>query len=113
MPIESPKKKEESAREFKIDPELDDQLEAFMKANPDKVKSVKELPREQLEREFLLRKMWDEKYDAKIRAWLEKPEQAELIKSWKETMSPNMKPEKEAQTLVNRAKTTSTTRVSR
>jgi hypothetical protein len=43
-------------------------------------------------------------YDAKVKAWLEKPEQAELVKSVRATIGPNMKPEKEAQTLVNQAK---------
>ena len=43
-------------------------------------------------------------YDAKVKAWLEKPEQAELVKSLKATISPDMKPEQQAQTLVNQAK---------
>jgi hypothetical protein len=43
-------------------------------------------------------------YDAKVKAWLEKPEQAELVKSVRATIGPNMKPEKGAQTLVNQAK---------
>ena len=55
-----------------------------------------------------LRKMQDHQrkqgYDAKVKAWLEKPEQAELVKSLKATISPNIKPEKKAQTLVNQAK---------
>ena len=50
-----------------------------MKAEPGLVQFVKELPREQLERKFLLRKMQDQQqkqgYDAKVKAWLEKPEQ--------------------------------------
>ena len=96
------------AREFKINPDVNARLEAFMKTEPGLVKFVKELPREQLERKFLLRKMQDQKqkqgYDAKVNAWLEKPEQAELVKSLKATFSPNMKPEKQAQTLVNQAK---------
>ena len=108
MAIASPKKKEELAREFKINPDVNARLEAFMKAEPGLVKFVKELPREQLERKFLLRKMQDQQqkqgYDAKVKAWLEKPEQAELVKSLKATISPNMKPEKQAQTLVNQAK---------
>jgi hypothetical protein len=58
------------------------------------VKFVKELPREQLERKFLLRKMQDQQqrqgYDDKVKAWLEKPEQAELVKSLKATIRPNM-----------------------
>jgi hypothetical protein len=108
MAIASPKKKEELAREFKINPDVNARLEAFMKAESGLVKFVKELPREQLERKFLLRKMQDQQqkqgYDAKVKAWLEKPEQAELVKSLKATISPNIKPEKQAQTLVNQAK---------
>ena len=108
MAIASPKNKEELVRQFKFNPEVNTRLEAFMKAEPGLVKFVKELPREQLERKFLLRKMQDHErkqgYDAKVKAWLEKPEQAELVKSLKATISPNMKPEKQAQTLVNQAK---------
>ena len=108
MALASPKKKEELARQFKINPELNAKLEDFMKSEPGLVKFVKELPREQLERKFLLRKMQDQQqkqgYDAKVKAWLEKPERAELVKSLKPTISPDMKPEKQAQTLVNQAK---------
>jgi hypothetical protein len=108
MAIVSPKTKEELVRQFKLNPEVNTRLEAFMKAEPGLVKFVKELPREQLERKFLLRKMQDQQqkqgYDAKVQAWLEKPEQAELVKSLKATIRPNMKPEKQAQTLINQAK---------
>ena len=69
---------------------------------------VKELPREQLERKFLLRKMQDHQhkqgYDAKVKAWLEKPEQAEFVRSLKATISPEMKPERQVQALLNQAK---------
>ena len=108
MAIASPKNKEELVRQFKFNPEVDTRLEAFMKAEPGLVQFVKELPREQLERKFLLRKMRDQQqkhgYDAKVKAWLEKPEQADLVKSLKATISPEMKPETKAQALVNQAK---------
>lgn len=69
---------------------------------------VKELPREQLERKFLLRKMQDrdqkQGYTAKVKAWLEKPEQADLVKSLKATISPNMKPERQEQAVITQAK---------
>ena len=95
-------------RQFKFNPEVNTRLEAFMKAEPGLVKFVKELPREQLERKFLLRKMQDQQqkqgYDAKVKAWLERPEQAELVKSLKATIRPSMKPEKQAQTLINQTK---------
>ena len=96
------------AREFKINPEIDTKLNAFMKAEPGLVKFVQELPREQLERKFLLRKMQDQEqrqgYDTKVRNWLDKPEQADLKKSLMATVSPNMKPEKQEQAIVTQAK---------
>ena len=108
MAIASPKKKEELARQFKINPEVNTRLDAFMKAEPGLVEYVKELPREQLERKFLLRKMKDEEqkqgYTAKVKAWLAKPEQADLIQSIKSTISPNMKTERQEQALVTAAK---------
>ena len=57
MAIASPKSKEELVRQFRFNPEINTRLEAFMKAEPGLVQFVKELPREQLERKFLLRKM--------------------------------------------------------
>ena len=108
MAIASPKNKEELVRQFKFNPEVDTRLEAFMKAEPGLVQFVKELPREQLERKFLLRKMRDQQqksgYDAKFKAWLEEPERADLVKSLKATISPDMKPDTQAGALVNQAK---------
>jgi hypothetical protein len=108
MAIASSKSKEELIRQFKFNPEVDTRLEAFMKAEPDLVKFVKELPREQLERKFLLRKMRErdqrQSYTAKVKAWLEKPEQAELVKSLKATISPEMKPDAKAQALLSQAR---------
>jgi hypothetical protein len=95
----------ELIRQFKFNPEVDTRLEAFMKAEPGLVKFVKELPREQLERKFLLRKMRDrdkrQRYTAKVKTWLEKPEQAELVRSIQATISDKMKPEQQALALVN------------
>ena len=108
MAIASPKNREELVRQFRFNPEVDTRLEAFMKAEPGLVQFVKELPREQLERKFLLRKMQDQQrkqgYDAKVKAWLERLEQVDLVKSLKATISPDMKPERQAQVLVNQAK---------
>jgi hypothetical protein len=108
MALASPKTKEELVRQFKFNPEVNTRLEAFMKAEPGLVQFVKELPREQLERKFLLRKMQDRKrkqgYDAKVKAWLERPEQADLVDSLKATISPEMKPERRASMLVSQAK---------
>ena len=108
MAITSPKTKEELVRQFKFNPEVNTRLEAFMNAEPGLVQFVKELPREQLERKFLLRKMQDQQrkqgYDAKVKAWLEKPEQADLVKSLRATISPEMRPEAKAQALLNQAK---------
>ena len=108
MAIASPKKKQELERQFKINPEVNAKLDAFMQAEPGLVQFVKELPREQLERKFLLRKMQDQEqkqgYSAKVKAWLDKPEQADLVKSIKATISPNMKPEKQEQAILTQAK---------
>lgn len=108
MAIASPKKKEELARQFKINPEVDSKLNAFMKAEPDLVQYVKDLPREQLERKFLLRKMNDVEqrhgYETKVKGWLEKPEQADLFKSLRATVSPNMKPEQQERAVLIQAK---------
>jgi hypothetical protein len=108
MAIESPKNKEELVRQFKFNPEIDLRLEAFMKAEPGLVQFVKELPRELLERKFLLRKMRDQQqkqgYDTRVKEWLEKPEQAELVTNLKATISPQMKPEQQSKALVNQAK---------
>jgi hypothetical protein len=108
MALASQKTKEELVRQFRFNPEVNTRLEAFMKSEPGLVQFVKELPREQLERKFLLRKMQDHErkqgYDAKVKAWLERPEQAELVDSLKATISPDMKPERRALMLVSQAK---------
>ena len=113
MAIASAKTKEELVRQFKFNPEVNTRLEAFIKAEPGLVQFVKELPRELLERKFLLRKMQDQQrkqgYDAKVKSWLEKPEQADLVKSLKATISPEMKPEAKAQALLIRLRTISGT----
>ena len=108
MAIVSPKKKEELTRQFKINPEVNTRLEAFMKAEPGLVQFVKQLPREQLERKFLFRKMQDQEqqqsYTSKVKAWLEEPEQADLVKSMKATLSPHMKPETQQHAVLTQAK---------
>ena len=96
------------AREFRINPEINAQLEAFMKANPDKVKTVKELPREQLERKFLLREMRSEtrnqRYDTSVKAWMESPEQAQWVADKQLTLHKSMSPEKQERSLMRMAK---------
>jgi hypothetical protein len=108
MAIASPKKKEELAKQFRINPEINAKLDTFMQGNAELVQYVKNLPREQLERKFLLRKMKDEEqkqgYTAKVKAWLAKPEQADLVQSIKSTISPNMRPQRQEQALVVAAK---------
>ena len=43
-------------------------------------------------------------YTAKVKTWLDKPEQADLVKSIKATISPNMKSEKQEQAMLTQAK---------
>ena len=106
--ITSPKQTEELAKQFKINPEINTRLEAFMKSEPGLVDFVKQLPREQLERKFLLRKMQDQQqregYTSKVKAWLEKPEQAEVLKAIRTMISPVMKPERQEQLIIRQAK---------
>ncbi len=108
MAIASPKQREGLKTPFRVNPEINAKLEAFMKAEPDLVTYVKELPREQLERKYLLRKMQDQDqrqgYDTKIKAWLDKPEQADLVASIKATINPKIKPESQEKMLVTQAK---------
>lgn len=108
MAIASPKKKEEMEQQFRVNPEINTRLEKFMKGEPGLVEFVKGLPRETLERKFLLRKMQEQEqkkgYTAKVKSWLEKPEQAELVKSLQSTISPIMKAEKQEQVLITQAK---------
>ncbi len=108
MAITSPKQKEELAKQFKINPEINTRLEAFMKSEPGLVDFVKQLPRELLERKFLLRKMQDQQqregYTSKVKAWLEKPEQAEVLKAIRSMLSPVMKPERQEQLIIRQAK---------
>jgi len=79
-----------------------------MKSEPGLVDFVKQLPREQLERKFLLRKMQDQQqkegYTTKVKAWLEKSEQKELLKSIQAMISPVMRPERQEQAVVTQAK---------
>ena len=108
MAIASPKKKAATEQQFKVNPEINAKLDAFMKAEPGLVEFVKQLPREQLERKFLLRKMQDQEqkqnYSAKVKDWLDKPEQADLAKSIKATLSPNMKPDRREQAIITQGK---------
>lgn len=109
MAVATPKKQaEQAARQFKINPEINAKLDAFIKAEPELVKSVKEWPREQLERKFLLRKMYDaeqqQEYTARVKDWLAKPEQAQWVKDQKLNIHPNMPPEKQERALLTMAK---------
>jgi len=93
MAITSPKQKEELAKQFKINPEINTRLEAFMKSEPGLVDFVKQLPRQQREG-----------YTSKVKAWLEKPEQAEVLKAIRSMLSPVMKPERQEQLIIRQAK---------
>ena len=74
MAIASPKKKQELERQFKINPEVNAKLDAFMQAEPGLVQFVKELPREQLEGNSCsarCRTRNKSRVTAKVKAWLE------------------------------------------
>lgn len=109
MAIETPKKKAAAQTgQMKVNPEIDAKLNTFMKEEPGLVEFVKNLPREQLERKFLLRKMQDQEqqqnYTVKVKEWLAKPEQADLVQDIKRFISPNMSPERQETALLVGAK---------
>ena len=108
MAIASPNQNDGKNQGFRVNPEINAKLEAFMKAEPDLVNYVKDLPREQLERKYLLRKMQDQdqrqSYDTKVKNWLNRPEQTDLLNSFKATINPNIKPATQERVLVSQAK---------
>src|SRR5690606_38578257 len=98
----------QNGQQYKTNPEIDAKIDAFAKANPDLVKSIQGMSREHLERKVLLGKMREQEqrdaYTVKVKGWLNKPEQADLLKSLRATVSPNMKPEQQERAVVTQAK---------
>jgi hypothetical protein len=103
-----PHEGEPAKRTYKVNPDVDAKLEKFMAAEPGLVDFVKNLPREDLERKFLLKKMQDQEqrqaYSAKVKDWLDQPEQTDLRKSIAATVSTKMTPERQEQATIIQAK---------
>jgi hypothetical protein len=95
-------------RTYKVNPEIDAKLNRFMESEPGLVDFVKKLPREDLERKFILKKMEEREqrqaYSAKVKAWLDKPEQADLRASIASTISLKLGPERQEQAAIIQAK---------
>ena len=92
------------------------QLEAFMKAEPAWCSSLRIYHVNSSNESFCFARCRtisaSRDTTRRSKPGLEKPEQAELVTSLKVTISPEMKPERQAQTLVNQAKTISATQAS-
>lgn len=77
--------KQDTERQFKRNPLIDAQLNRFIKNNDRLVQYVQDLPREELERKYLLGKMKEEKlresYDKKVEEFINRPENASLKES--------------------------------
>jgi hypothetical protein len=99
---------EQPKRSYKENPEINARIEKFMKSEPGLVDFVKNLPREDLERKFILKKMQEQEqrqgYSAKVKEWLEKPEQADIRKSIQSTISPKLPQERQEQAAIIQAK---------
>ena len=93
---------------YRVNPDVDARLDKFMQAEPGLVDFVKNLPREDLERKFMLKKMQEQEqrqaYSAKVKDWLDKPEQADLRTSIQTTISPKLAPERQEQAAIIQAK---------
>jgi len=78
-------------KSFKRNPEIDEQLNAFIKDNDRLVNYVKELPREELERKYLLSKMKEETYkkayEQKVTDFINRPDNAEFKESLMKSLS--------------------------
>jgi hypothetical protein len=94
-------------------PEVDTRLEAFHDGRTRLVCFVNELPRQQLEQTFLLRKTWErerrQNYPQGSGPSMGNRSKAELVKNVK-TRESKMAPERQSQVLVTQAKTISATR---
>ncbi len=79
------KQKETEQAQFKRNPVIDEQLNEFIRDNEKLVSYTKALPREELERKYLLTKMNAEKqqqgYDQKVLEFINKPENSKLKRS--------------------------------
>lgn len=93
--------KQDTERQFKRNPVIDEQLNEFIKNNEKLVSYTKALPREELERKYLLTKMFSEKqregYDKKISEFINRPENVALKESLSRSLSPDIKGESEQQ----------------
>ena len=69
----------------RINNEIDQKINEFIEANPKLAKAVQKMPKEYLERKYLLGKMEQRErqkaYNITVKTWLNKPEQADLKKT--------------------------------
>lgn len=87
----------QNEHQFKRNPIIDEQLNQFIKNNEKLVNYTKALPREELERKYLLTKMNSEKqregYDKKVNEFINRPKNAALKESLSKNLSSDIKDE--------------------
>ncbi len=101
-------KQDETEHQFKRNPIIDEQLNEFIRNNERLVNYVKELPREELERKYLLTKMNAEKqregYDKKVTEFINRPENAELKESLTKSLPQGISESEQNRALLKEAK---------
>ena len=84
----------------RVNEEIDNKLNQFIKDNPKLTETVKQMPKEYLERKYLLGKMQQqtrrEAYTAKVAEWINAPEQRDLKEAFEQIVK--QLPEKTRQT---------------
>ena len=72
----------------RVNEEIDNKLNQFIKDNPKLTETVKQMPKEYLERKYLLGKMQQqsrrEAYTAKVSEWINAPEQRDLKEAFEQ-----------------------------
>ena len=102
--IQSPNFSQKAPR---INQEIDNKLNEFIKEHPKLEGHVKAMPREYLERKYLLAKMEQRDrnlaYNNRVAAWLNDPEQAEIKKTLEKTL-PKLSSTRAEATVLTQAK---------
>lgn len=97
---------------YKVNPEVEEKIKQYKAAHPNTLKIIKEMPRERLENEFILKLIRrDEQRQAlnqRIKDWVNKPENAEIKKALnqkvrEEALKYDLKPSEQAALFMKKA----------
>jgi hypothetical protein len=98
----------QTERQFKRNPIIDQQLNEFIENNQKLANYVKELPREELERKYLLSKMREEKqregYDKKVSEFISRPEHAAFRQALTKNLPQGLSESEQRRALLKEAK---------